>query len=117
MTVLLAALLGLARPPAAYLQTAGGRVPLAVSSWCWGSHCGAPIGKSSKQAVVSRGATVRLELGFVPSAVDVSVVGRTVSATRSGREVRFRPTQGGGLSIRVTGGRGWVVYVGRLALR
>jgi len=117
MTVLLAVLLGLARPPSAYLQTAAGRVPLAVSSWCWGSRCGAPIAKSSKQALVSRGATLRLELGFVPSTVSVSVVGRPVSATRSGHEVRFKATEAGGLQVRAAGGRGWVVYVGRIALR
>ena len=117
MTVLLAVLLGLAHPPSAYLQTASGKVPLAVSSWCWGQRCGAPIAKSAKQAIVRRGTTMRLELGFVPTSVNVSVVGRPVTATRSGHEIRWRATRAGGLSVRATGGRGWVVYVGRIALR
>ncbi len=117
MSVLLALVLGLARPPAAYLSTSAGHVPLAISSWCWGQRCGAPIGSSKKVAVVHRGTTVRAELGFTPTKVSLAVVGHPIATKTVGHEVTWRATRAGGISLRVTGPRGWVIYVGRLALR
>jgi hypothetical protein len=117
MSVLLALLLGLSRPPGAYLTTGARRVPLAISSWCWGLRCGAPIASSTKVAVVHRGATIRAQLGFAPTKVTVVVVGRRVAATTSGRVVSWHATRAGGLSLRVASPHGWVIYVGRIALR
>jgi len=62
VVVLVALLLGVSRPPAAYLDTGSVRVPLAISSWCWGSRCGAPISAATRVAVVARGATLHAEL-------------------------------------------------------
>ena len=95
MSVLLALVLGLSRPPGAYLTTSSGKVPLAISSWCWGLKCGAPIASSSK----------------------VAVVGHPVAVTTHGHEVSWRATRGGGLSLRAATTHGWVVYVCRVALR
>jgi len=117
MPLLLALALGLARPPGAYLATSAGRVPLAISSWCWGQRCGAPIARSARPAVFVRGTTIRAELGFAPTGVRVAVVGRPVAAKAHGHEVTWRATRAGGLSLRVTTARGWVVYVGRVKLR
>ncbi len=117
MSVLLALLLGVARPPGAYVSTATGHVPLAISSWCWGQRCGAPIGSSKKAAVVRRGTTVKAELGFSPTKISLAVVGHPVVTTTHGHEVTWRATRAGGISLRATGPRGWVIYVGRVALR
>jgi hypothetical protein len=117
MTVLLALLLGVARPPGAYIATPSGHVPLAISSWCWGQRCGAPIARSAKPAVFPRGATVKAELGFTPTKVSVAVVGRPVVASTHGREITWRATRSGGVFMRVTSARGWVIYVGRVKLR
>lgn len=117
MSVLLALLLGLSRPPGAYLTTGAGKVPLAISSWCWGLRCGAPIASSTKVAVVRRGATIHAQLGFTPTRVTVAVVGRPVAAIAGGRVVSWRATRAGGLSLRAASAHGWVVYVGRIALR
>jgi hypothetical protein len=117
MSVLLALVLGLARPPGAYLTTGTTKVPLAISSWCWGLRCGAPIASSTKVAIVRRGATIRAELGFAPTKVTVVVVGHPVTATTHGREVSWRATRAGGLSLRAASARGWVIYVCRVALR
>jgi hypothetical protein len=117
VTVLLALLFGVARPPGAYLSTSSGHVPLAISSWCWGQRCGAPIARSVKPAIFARGETVKAELGFTPTRISVAVVGRPVVASFHGREITWSATRSGGVSIRVTSARGWVVYVGRLKLR
>ena len=117
MSVLLALVLGLSRPPGAYLATSSGKVPLAISSWCWGLKCGAPIASSSKVAMVRRGTTIRAELGFVPTKVTVALVGHPVAVTTHGDEVSWRATRGGGLSLRAATAHGWVVYVCRVALR
>jgi hypothetical protein len=117
MTVLLALLLGAVPPPGAYLATPSGHVPLAISSWCWGLKCGAPIARSAKPAVFARGATVRAELGFTPTKVTVAVVGRPVVTSTHGREITWRAGASGGVSMRVTGTRGWVIYVGRVKVR
>jgi hypothetical protein len=117
MSVLLALVLGLSRPPGAYLTTSSGRVPLAISSWCWGLRCGAPIASSPKVAVVRRGTTIRAELGFVPTKVAVAVVGHPVVVSTRGHEVSWRATRAGGLSLRAATAHGWVIYVCRVALR
>jgi hypothetical protein len=116
MVALVALMLGLARPPAAYLQVGATRVPLAISSWCWGSRCGAPISASKKVATVKRGATVRAELSFAPSGTRLAVGGAPVSVTHHGSELSWRATHGGGLTLHVTGPHGWVTYVGRIAI-
>lgn len=107
--------LALSGPPSAYVEP--GHVPLALDGWCWGRHCSAPIAASTRPAVVRRGSTVRVELRFVPRTVRLFVGGRTASVARSGRELSFRARQSGGLTLNVSGARGWVIYVGRLVLR
>jgi hypothetical protein len=115
VTVLLA--LALASPPRATLSTGAAAFPLAVSSWCWAAHCGAPIAASTRTAVVSRGGLVRVDLSFVPSHVAVAVAGRPVAVSTSGHEVSWHAGVGGGLSLDATGAKGWVIYVARLRLR
>jgi hypothetical protein len=107
--------LGVARPPAAFVEP--GHVRLAVSSWCWGSHCGAPIAASGKSAVLRRGARVRVAFAFTPATVRVGVGGRGVSVARDGNEISWRATRAGGMTINVTGAGGFVAYVGRLVVR
>ncbi len=117
MVALVALLLALAHPPAAYVSTSAGQVPLAVSSWCWGSRCGAPLAASKRAAIVHRGTTVRVELAFVPTTIRVAVAGARVKAVKSGHEISWPATKAGGMTISVTGPKGWVAYVGRLVLR
>jgi hypothetical protein len=107
----------LAGPPKATLSAGATPIPLAVSSWCWGTRCGAPIAKSTKTAVVTRGSTVTVVLGFTPTAAHVAVAGKQLAVTRRGKTVSWTATRGGGLTVNVAGGRGWVTYVGRLRLR
>jgi hypothetical protein len=40
-----------------------------------------------------------------------------VTVTHHGSELSWRVTRGGGLTLHVTGPRGWVTYVGRIAIR
>jgi hypothetical protein len=115
--VTLAAALALAVPPRATLDTGAARVPLAISSWCWGSRCGAPITRSAKPVPAARGALVTVELAFTPRSVHAAVGGAPVAVPAHGREVSWRARTGGGLTLTATGGRGWVTYVARLALR
>ena len=117
MVALVALLLGVVRPPAAYVSVGANRVPLAISSWCWGAHCGAPIAASSKTATVARGSTVRVELGFTPTRVRVAVAGVQERATTAGREITWRAAHAGGMTINVNAPKGWVIYVGRLRIR
>jgi hypothetical protein len=117
VVALVALLLGVARPPAAYVSVGATRVPLAVSSWCWGAHCGAPIAASTRTATVSRGSTVHIELKFAPTRVRVAVAGVLEHATTSGREITWHARHAGGMTISVTSAQGWVIYVGRLKLR
>jgi hypothetical protein len=116
VVALVALLLGVSRPPAAYLATSSGRVPLAISSWCWGSRCGAPISASTKVARVARGTTLRAELAFAPARTRLAIGGTPVSAATRGHELSWRVTRGGGLTLNVTGALGWVTYVGRIAV-
>jgi len=106
-----------AAPPSASLLTAAGQVPLAISSWCWRSRCGAPIAASKGVAVARLGQTVRVELQFVPRSVKVTVGGVPAAVQRSGSELSWTARRGGGVAIRVTSSLGWVSYVGRLRLR
>jgi hypothetical protein len=117
VVALVAVLLGVAHPPAAYVSVGASRVPLAISSWCWGAHCGAPIAASSRTATAPRGGTVRVELSFAPTRASVAVAGVRQQVTTSGRELTWRAARAGGMTIHVTGAKGWVIYVGRLKLR
>lgn len=116
MIAILAAL-ALASPPPATISTGAASSPLAVSSWCWGSHCGAPIAASAKTAVAVRGGLVRVDFAFAPSSVRVAISGRRVPVSLHNREISWRARSAGGVTIDVTGARGWVIYVTRLALR
>lgn len=107
----------LAGPPAAYVDTGTTHVPLAISGWCWASRCGAPIASSRRVATVARGATVKIELRYVPTQVRLFVDGSRVKPAVAGRQLSWRATRGGGLSLTATGVQGFVTYVGRLALR
>src|SRR3954451_235981 len=104
--------LGLARPPAAYVEP--GHVRLAVSSWCWGAHCGAPIAASGRSAVLRRGARVTVAFAFAPATVKVAIGGSGVPVLRHGKEISWRASRAGGMTINVTGSGGFVAYVGRL---
>jgi hypothetical protein len=106
-----------AAPPTASLTTAAGRVPLAISSWCWRGRCGAPIGASKGIARARIGETVRVQLRFVPLTAKVAVGGVSAKVEQSGSEISWVVRRGGGVAIRVTSPRGWVSYVGRLRLR
>jgi hypothetical protein len=110
-------LLGLAPPPAAYVQAGSTRVPLAISSWCWGARCGAPISASTRIAVVRRGTRVRAELAFAPTRVRLAIAGRPVAVAAHGDELSWRAGASGGLTLNVNGAKGWVIYVGRLTVR
>jgi hypothetical protein len=114
---LAAVALALAKPPAAYLDTGVTHVPLTISSWCWAAKCGAPIAASRRVAAVHRGTTVHIHLGFAPTQVSLAVGGARIKPTLHGSDVTWRATRGGGLSMTATGVRGFVTYVGRLALR
>jgi hypothetical protein len=116
LTAVVALALAVAGPPRAWLSTDAAHVPLAISSWCWGTHCGAPIGASTKAAPAPRGSLVRVDLAFAATTARVAIAGRPVAVLRNGKDLSWRAERGGGLTIRVTGGRGWVTYVGRIRL-
>jgi len=117
MAVLVALLIAAVAPPAAYVDTGSAHVPLAITSWCWDAHCGAPLGPSSRRAFVRRGATLRLEVKFDALDANVSVGGAPVRASARGREVTWTATHTGGLTAYVKYRRGWVIYTARLAFR
>jgi hypothetical protein len=117
VALFVAVALALASPPKAYLDTGSARLPLSVVSWCWGAHCGAPFTASAKTAVLRRGTVARVEFSFAPTTVHVSVAGTPTTVTKSGHEISWPATKGGGVSIRVTGSGGWVNYVTRIRLR
>jgi hypothetical protein len=112
--VALIAVLALAGPPKATLSTASATVPLALSSWCWNAHCGAPFAPTKKTAAAARGALVTVRLAFTPRHVRVAIAGKQVAVTTSGRLVSWQAARGGGITVHATGPRGWVTYVGRL---
>jgi len=111
LAVALAAV-ALAGPPPATLD--GKR--LAVSSWCWGAKCGAPIAASTRVVRVRRGATVRVTLAFSPTEAHLTIAGRPQAVTGRGHELDWHATRGGGISLRVTSPHGWVTYVARLSV-
>jgi hypothetical protein len=115
--VALIAAVALAGPPRAVLHAGSAQVRLTVSSWCWRGHCGAPIAASKKLVVTAAGTLVAVDLGFDPTRVRVAIAGRSVAAAVHGRQVSWRAARGGGLTMTVTGARGWVTYVGRVRLR
>ena len=116
MAVLFAAL-ALLSPPQATVSSGASRVPLAVSSWCWASKCGAPISASTKTLVARRGAGVTVDFAFDPTQVHVAIAGRPVLVVVHGHEATWHAGAAGGLTVSVTGARGWVTYVGRLRVR
>jgi hypothetical protein len=107
----------LAGPPKATLTTGTGRFPLAISSWCWGVKCGAPIAASTKAATAYKGRLVTVQFAFVPRSVTVAVAGKRVTVLMHGRTASWPARWGGGLTVHATSSRGWVTYVGRLRLR
>ncbi len=109
--------LAVAAPPRATIAASGPPRPLAVFSWCWGLHCGAPDAASSKTTLVGRDGAVRVDFSFAPTHVSVAVAGRPLPVTVHNREISWRAGYGGGLTIQATGGKGWVTYVGRIKLR
>jgi hypothetical protein len=113
----LLAALALAAPPKATLDTGAAHVRLAISSWCWGARCGAPIARATRTASVATGTLVTVELGFVPARVHLAVAGKRLAVVTRGRAVSWRVQRGGGLTLTATGTRGWVTYVGRIRLR
>jgi hypothetical protein len=115
--MLLALVLGLVRPPTAYIDTGKVHVPLAISSWCWRERCGAPLAKARHIAYVSRNATVHLRLAFVPTEIQLAIGSTRVRSTVAVNEVRWRATRGGAVTLTATGVHGFVTYVGRLAIR
>jgi hypothetical protein len=106
-----------AAPPAAYVEAAGARVPLAITSWCWDARCGAPLGSSARRVSVTRGAHVRIELKLEALDATVTVGGTQTRTSVRAREVTFAATRSGGISALVHFRRGWVVYTVRLAVR
>ena len=40
-----------------------------------------------------------------------------MTTSTHGREIRWRATRAGGLTLRVANAHGWVIYVGRVKLR
>jgi len=109
--------LAIASPPRATMSIGARPLPLAVSSWCWGTHCGAPIAASTRTAVIRRGGLVRVDFAFTPNSVRVAVSGRRVKIAVRNREVSWRARSAGGVTINATGASGWVTYVGRIRLR
>jgi hypothetical protein len=112
--VALIAALALAGPPKATLATESGTTPLALSSWCWNAHCGAPFAGTKKAALAARGSLVSVRLAFAPRHVRVAIAGKEVAVSSGGRTVSWSASRGGGVTVHATGPRGWVTYVGRL---
>jgi hypothetical protein len=108
--------LAVAGPPTATFEAGAAHARLAVSSWCWHTHCGAPISAVSKTTRVRRGSRVHVLLAFAPRHALVSVAGKAMAIEVTGRELTWRATRGGGLTVSVSASPGFVVYVGRLKL-
>ncbi|MDX6453624.1 MAG: hypothetical protein QOH16_3673 [Gaiellaceae bacterium] len=117
MLALAAFLLVAAAPPAAYVDTGTARVPLGITSWCWDTRCGAPLGHTGQRVLVKRGSAVRVELPFEPLEATINVAGAASKPTTRAREVTWTATRAGGLTVYVKYRRGWVIYSARLALR
>ena len=115
LAIIAALLLAAGRPPAAYGEP--GHVRLAVSSWCWGTACGAPIAASGKPLVVRRGATITIVFAVVPTRVRVAVSGAPVKFTRRGSSIFWTARRMGGMTVNATFPKGFVSYVGRVVVR
>lgn len=115
MLALVALLLAGARPPAAYGEP--GHVRLAVSSWCWGTACGAPIAASGKPVVVRRGSTISIGFAVVPTSVRVAVSGAPIAITRRGSTISWPAKRMGGMTVNVRFRKGFAAYVGRLVVK
>jgi hypothetical protein len=115
VVALVALLLGVVKPPAAF--GAPGHVRLAVSSWCWGTHCGAPIAASGRPIVVHRGGLVTVTFAVKPTRVRVAVSGAPITVVSSGSTTSWRPKRMGGMTINVTYRKGFAAYVGRLVIK
>ena len=115
MLALVAVVLALVKPPAAFGEP--GHVRLAVSSWCWGTTCGAPIAASGKPVVVHRGATISIDFAHAPAKVRVAVSGASIAVTQRGSIVSWTAKRMGGMTINATFKRGFVAYVGRLVVK
>jgi hypothetical protein len=105
--------LALAGPPRATLN--GAR--LTVSAWCWANKCGAPVATAPPAVRVSRGSMVRVDFRFAPSDVTATVGGARIQVGVRGTEATWTARSGGGVTIRARAAQGFVVYVGRLAVR
>jgi hypothetical protein len=116
VVALVVLLIGVAHPPRAFVEIGTARVPLAITSWCWDAHCGAPLTRSARRVNVARGAAVRVELGADPLEATVTVGGAAAKVALRGREVSWVASRGGGVSAFVKYRRGWVVYPARLAV-
>jgi hypothetical protein len=103
------------KPPAAYGEP--GHIRLAVSSWCWGTTCGAPIAASGKPVVVHRGSTISIGFAAVPTSVRVAVSGAPIKFTRRGSTIYWPAKRMGGMTINATFRKGFVAYVGRLVVK
>jgi len=112
VTPVLLAALALAGPPRATLDGS----PLAVSAWCWANKCGAPVAVARRPVRVARGAVVRVDFAFAPTDVTARVGGTPVRLTVRGDRATWTATRSGGVTITARGARGFVVYVGRLAV-
>ena len=117
MLTLLAALTLAVAPPPAHLALGKTNAPLAISSYCWHSQCAAPLGASTLVAVVPRRYPIQCDLGYTPTKAILTVGGRSATVTPTIDGVTWNASWGGGITLRVESGSGWVVYVGRIALR
>jgi hypothetical protein len=104
-------------PPPAHLALGKTNAPLAISSYCWHNQCAAPLGASTLVAVVPRRYPIQCDLGYTPTKAILSVGGRSATVTPTIDGVTWNASWAGGISLRVESGSGWVVYVGRIALR
>jgi hypothetical protein len=114
LTALIFTLLAV-KPPAAFGEP--GHVRLAVSSWCWGAKCGAPISASGKPIVVHRGSTITVTLAVAPTSVRVAVSGAPIKITRRGATISWPAKRMGGMTINATFRKGFAAYVGRLVVK
>ena len=113
LTFAVALALAVVNPPAAHLGLGQTRAPLAISSWCWYGHCGAPLAASTRVAVVPRGYTVHCFLAFRPKQATLTIAGKVAI---NGNDLTWNALAAGGITLRVQSSAGWIVYVGRLAL-
>jgi hypothetical protein len=58
-----------------------------------------------------------VHFAFTPTAAHVAIGGAPVIVLRHGPEISWRAARSGGMTINVTGTKGFVAYVGRLVVR